>query len=350
VFGLLPYILVGMKTHIDGSFQEGSNRAEDIAAFLVNLLNLSDVQIESYLCAHRGHSAGGLHVLLTSTHEVKIRKAINLQLGILANVQNLKHRKILWYQQGPTAKASSNMFPEMFLEYLHSGKIPDMLSLLEEHFKEVDLLLVDSSTDTGIDAHLCNLDVHTAHVYRYLGENYGTDWRLNDYGSIDVSRKDVLAEIALDSTLPEVRRFMPFFDKPNKLKVEGRQELMSKNMARARMLDSGNQENLARRTASAIDWFFYDQTMHISAKALYETVFFYLWGFETATHKERCPIGVSRDHAEFQHDAWALGYLDACKNELDGLVSANSVLYMRRTTKEKIGGALKDTSFRQFWR
>lgn len=87
------------------------------------------------------------------------------------------------------------------------------------------------------------------------------------------------------------------------------------------------------------------QEMHPTAKALYETAFYYLWGQRSAKQKVEMAIGIDRDHNHFQHVAWGYGYhADAKKRE------AATLLYARRAPEKDRGSALSDYRLRQFWR
>ncbi len=140
VLGFLPYVLIGFKTHVGSRFQADSNRIDDMCDFILHLYETDHAEITSYLCAHRGFAPSGQHILIDMLKLDNARRTLNLQKAILANVQQLRSRKIRWCQQGPTAMASSNMFPEMFIQYLMAGKVSDLLMLLAKHFDELDSL------------------------------------------------------------------------------------------------------------------------------------------------------------------------------------------------------------------
>ena len=346
VLGFLPYILIGFKTHMEDRFQSDSNRIHDVCKFITHVYERRDVEMISCLCAHRGFSARGSHSLANAVHQQKARKTLNLQKAILTKVFGLKNRKICWYQQGPTAMASSNMFSEMFIQYLIVGTIPDLILLLRKHFSETDSLL-RMDTSGLVDTRIINLDVFTSRTCAFLESKYGTDWRITNFESGVI--KTPLVEIALDQVIPEIKRLIPFYG--NSLTndfLETRQVYLKKNLLRAQAIESeGIATDIVLRTVKAIDWFYYNQLMHITAKALYEAAFYYVWGQTTASQQDRIAIGIDRDHSEYQNSAWNMGYCDGAleKDEL-----STTILYARRTEPENPEGALRGISFRQFWR
>lgn len=346
VLGFLPYILVGFKTHMDNRFQADSNRVDDVCRFIAQIHDMEEVESTSFLCAHRGFSAKGSHVLIDAIQQEKARKTLHLQMALLANIAKLRIRKIRWYQQGPTAMASSNMFPEMFIQYLTAGKVPDLLVTLGNHLSELVTILGESSG--SIDVKVASLDLFTTSTCAFLDSQFGSDWRITNFESSG-TKKTPLIEIALDQVIPEIKRLIPFYGSSlaNGF-LETRQEYLTKNLTRAQELEAeGVSGGLALKTIKAIDWFYYNQLMHVTAKALYEAAFYYVWGQATASQSSRVAFGIDRDHSEYQNSAWNMGYHNT--RRLAGNLPT-AILYARRTETEKPGGALKDISFRQFWR
>ncbi len=347
VVSFLPYVLIGFKTHVEGRFQADSNRIDELCNFIVHLYETDHAEVTSYLCAHRGFAPSGQHVLIDALKLGMARRTLNLQKAILANVRQLKSRKIRWCQQGPTAMASSNMFPEMFIQYLMAGKVPDLLVLLGKHFNELNSLSLGEHSGL-VDFKVANLDVFTVSTHAFLDSQFGVDWRITDFES-GGAQKTPLVRIALDQVMPEIRRLIPFYGSSLAENfLETRQECLKRNLARAQEIEAdGLAKNIVIRTLKAIDWFYYNQLMHITAKALYEAAFFYVWGQTTASQRNRIAVGIDRDHAGYQSSAWSLGYTE----NRDGLGNPpTSIIYARRNQNEIPGSALRDISFRQFWR
>lgn len=344
VFGFLPYILIGFKTHLKDVFQSGSNRLDDMCKFIIHLFEQDAAEITSYLCAHRGFAPKGVHVLIDSIREDRVRRTLNLQKGILANVPNLKHRRIYWYQQFSTAMASSNMFPEMFIQYLELGRIPELLLILEKQVIELKKYLKDNS---GLfDVRLLNLDSVTSKTCLFLNSRYGTDWRTTKFTD-GVDDGPTLIKISLEQVIPEIKRLTPFYgDFLSEDFLLTRHKSLKNNLEKARLLErSGKHYGITSKTLKAIDWFYYNQVMHISAKALYEAAFFYIWGKNASLNFNRISIGIDRDHSEYQNSAWELGYQDENHEKIP-----TTIIYARRIEGEIPENSLEKISFRQFWR
>lgn len=346
VFGFLPYILIGFKAHMENRFQADSNRIDDVCKFITQIHDMEEAKLTSFLCAHRGFSTDSSHILIDAVQQEKARKTLHLQMALLANVAKLKIRKIRWYQQHPTAMASSNMFPEMFIQYLANGMIPDLLVTLEKHLSELTAMFRKNLK--SIDAKVASLDLFTSSTCAFLDSQFGSDWRITNF-ELNRRKKSPLIEIALDQVIPEIKRLIPFYGSSlaNGF-LETRQEYLTKNLTRAQELETEEAgSKLALKTIKAIDWFYYNQLMHVTAKALYEAAFYYVWGQTTALQSNMVAFGIDRDHSEYQNSSWSMGYYNT-KRLRSALPAA--ILYARRTEKEKPGGALKDISFRQFWR
>jgi len=340
-FSILPYVLIGFKTHLDEYFQADSNIVADVATFIASLHENPTPVARSFLCAHRGKSLTEKHILIDSVPVKKAQVTLNLIKGVLVNDPWATSRSIRWYQQGSTEWACLNMFPEMFLNYLTSGRIALLLSLLRKHFVQIHEVMATpdpNQINTGLE----DLDKVTLEVLSFLAEKYGEAWRLTDF-SKSTTPKDALVHTALEVTLSEVVRLMPFYSamQPGKEHQNKKTLYIAQNIESAPD-SSPEQTDLIRRV---IERFFEVQVMHPTAKALYETAFYYLWGQRCATRKVEIAIGIDRDHNRFQHVAWEHGY-HACGKE--GV--ATTLLYARRTAERSDGTALSDYCLRQFWR
>ncbi|MDO8659651.1 MAG: hypothetical protein Q7K54_03555 [Candidatus Parcubacteria bacterium] len=341
-FSLLPYILIGFKTHLEDQFQSDSNTVADVATFLAHLHNTPNPRITSFLCAHRGKSNTEKHILSESVQTQKAQVALNLIKGMLANDPWAKTRSVRWYQQGPTEWACMNMFPEIFLRYMTSGQVPLLLTLLEKHFFQLQEMM--GVTDLNqVKTEILELDPLTLEVLSFVSGRYGAGWRLTDFSSI-TTKKDDLVSIALDVALPDVTRLMPFFSTQNTHKsyVEKKSSYIAQNIES--LSNPGTRQ--IHLIGNTIERFFETQIMHPTAKAVYETAFYYVWGENSAINNNEVAIGIDRDHNSFQYIAWKQGYNNGMKKS----VSSIPLLYARRIAENSEGSALKDYCIRQFWR
>lgn len=104
---------------------------------------------------------------------------------------------------------------------------------------------------------------------------------------------------------------------------------------------------MVSQVTQVIEWFMRQHSMTISAKAVYETTFYYLWGRYCGMYPGAFAIGFDRDHDRFQHFAWHWGCLSAVSPES---LQQTVPLYARRNPGGRERGALVNLSFRQFWR
>lgn len=329
-FSVLPYILIGFKSHIENEFHHDSNKIKDVANFISRLHESNNPRALSFLCAHRESGSIEKLILVNSIHKVKTGKALNLIKGILANTQ-AKSRTIHWYQQGGTKQACMNMFPEMFIKYMEGGKMLDLIKLLDSHFNEISSLI--SQNDQNFqEIKLFGLDSVINEVTNFICNNYCKNWQNTDFSKF---KKDELVSLALDVTLPHIIRLMPFYSSH----ILIHQDYLDKKESYIQKNVSGTNSFLIKKV---IERFFESQMMHPTAKAMYETTFYYLWGKHCAENNDFFSIGIDRDHDNFQYLAWRKGFLEIVENE------AVPLIYGRRTKEN--GLTLSSYNLRQFWR
>ncbi|QQG44037.1 MAG: hypothetical protein HYW86_04195 [Candidatus Roizmanbacteria bacterium] len=334
VLTFLPYLLTGFNFHLGKSFVANANLIDNSVSFIGEVYRNPLVNASSFLCAHRESFKVKTLSLVDHVHEKKVKRVLGLELGLLANAL-IKTINIDWYQQTATPKASSNMFPEIFINYLKTGKIGDLMKTIEAHRVEIEGLMSKYiGPDTNLN--LKPLDTFTSLVESYLDNRYGETWREMQSFS---NENDALAKIAYEMTLPEVTRLMPFFKQATEAIVELNRYKYST------VTTNHEEQNLI---AAVIEWFLKCQKMTKFGKALYETAFYYLWG-ALSGNNSMVGIGIDRDHDNYQYYAFRQGYND---NRRDKTTQEDNIplLYARRNEEEKPKGLLKDISFRQFWR
>jgi hypothetical protein len=298
----------------------------------------------SVLCAHRDPKTGEeLNLLQSFIPQWKVHRAAALALALIHNVRKDTRGTLLFFQQPVSQAASSSVFPEVTVEYLERGLCVEMLERLRYQYRLVSNALASMSAPRS-RCRLASLDTLTRRIHAFLAARYGENWRDIEYTELRYP-DDPLVEIALNMTLPDVERMMPFFADAFQQGVFARKdELVAKNCAYAR---EHSEPATVDTVASVIEWFVRHNRMTLTAKAMYETAFYYLWGW----YSGRCGgfgIGFDRDHDRFQHFAWHRGALDA---RLASDATQQCVpLYARRHPDGYEAGTLVDLSFRQFWR
>lgn len=343
-FSFLPYLLTGFKSHVANQFQADSNSVQAMATFVHKLSAGRTPVFESFLCAHRGKGGSERFYLVDNVHHIQAKTALHLLKGLQANNPWSDSGLIRWFQQGPTEFASLNMFPEMFLRYLESGEIADLLIRLDRHFTQVKQL--DSVPTNGIDFQLNDLDGRSQQVLAFLSEVYGQAWRRTNYDSLHFE-SDPIVQVALADTLPLMLRQMPFYKSHEVYKdfSHRKRQLVLHNQTKA--MQTGYQVS-PDQIDIVVERFYELQNMHPTAKALYETVFYYLWGM-TAEKTGVFSIGIDRDHDTFQAKAWLLGAKATYRAPRNEPVTS-SLLYARRNAEKIESSFLRDFSVRQFWR
>lgn len=342
-FGLLPYLLIGFKSHLENRFQADSNRVADIAKFLGRLAVTKSPEFESFLCAHRGKGGSEKFYLVNDVHQQQATLALHLVKAIGANNPWSDRAAIRWFQQGTTELAHLNMFPELFMRYVESGAVAELLLLLKRHVSQLRQL--DTVPTREILFAVEDLDPRSYAVLDFLSQHYGSQWRQIDYQSSHF-RHDQVVQIALEDTLPLMKRQMPFYSTPEKYHKYLKQKsvLIARNSVAASRTNSSIQTDLVE---AVIERFYEMQSMHPTAKALYETAFYYLWGLH-AEQSGSFAIGLDRDHDRFQSRAWTLGVQSAASWSTGH--KQNVLIYARRNADKSKSVHLRDLSIRQFWR
>lgn len=344
--GLVTYLLVGFRMHAGSYHKEDSNTVRDMVCFLSSLLQAKDAHFSSFLCSHRGPSIPGGSWLSESIPIDDMRRALHLERAILENMPHLEQRTVTWMQQSASPFASGSLFPELFLRYAEAGTVSRIMAILLEQERQVTDALRDYSGSTV--AKLEPIDEFLHSVRGFMRRNYGVGWEKVDFGKNGAS-SDPLWRIAMEDAFPEVRRLMPYFAGGEKFAIGNPDAWIGKNMrnvactAAEFCLDA---ERLGRFTRATMRWFLAIQSMHPTAKAMYETAFYYLWGVQCGRVRDSFAIGLDRDHSKHQRDAWMLGFQSASGTATDG-----PMLYARREERSKeVDPLLKSISFRQFWR
>lgn len=344
IVGFLAYLLVGFKAHTGSVFISESNAINTLVEFTKSLFNSKKVLFTSFLCSHRDPKVGvELNLLQSCIPAEKIRRVGALTLAIMRNASEHIRGGSIFLQQSVTPYATSSIFPEVTVRYLEEGRTYEMLDRLDYQFSLVKGVFKELSNQY-VHTTLVTLDVLTIRIEKFLKMRFGEGWRRIDFTS-STYEHDSIVQIAVDMALPGIKRMMPFFSGDFQQKFIARKnEIVERNCAIAREVRGGNSDVLIKKV---IEWFMLQHSMTISAKAVYETVFYYLWGSYCGRSKAVFAIGFDREHDQFQHFAWELGVEEQVRGSIE---KQNQVLYTRRNPNGRVYGALSDLSFRQFWR
>lgn len=342
----LSYLFIGFKAHLQAGFHHDSNTAESLVEFTLSLCSNQRVLLTTFLCAHRDpapKSGEPLNLLQSHIPSEKVRRAASLVLALSHNASDSIFGKAVFMQQGASFTATSSIFPEVSVEYFLSARAHEMLDRLSYQRNLVQATLL-SVPGERVQARLVSLDVLTQRIERFLHNRFGPGWRQLDFTD-RAFEEDSIVQLAINMTLPEVERMMPFFS------GQFQQSFMSKRAEILRI----NQEaalqyagpEMVSRVTQVIEWFVRQHSMTISAKAVYETTFYYLWGRYCGMYPGAYAVGLDRDHDRFQHFAWNHG-----RDSVGGDENKHQTvpLYARRNPGGRERGSLADLSFRQFWR
>lgn len=335
ILGFLPYLLAGFNFHLNNNFVADSNSIDDGVSFVTSVYQKPFVHIQSFLCSHReSHKIKELS-LRDHIHTTKTVRALNLELALLANA-GVETQTIDWYQQTATQRASSNMFPEIFIHYLKTGRIAELIKTLNLHEAEMKSLM-ESSSSKIVGINLIPLDSFTLQVEKFLENKYGPHW---DHLQKNPNEDDLLSAIASQIAMPEVERLMPFYEN-TEIEIGKIKNYLKLN------LQGIKDEDDEKTVNNIFEWFVDSQQMTKFSKALYETTFYYLWGSLSAI-KGTIGIGIDRDHENYQYRAYKYGYVENSLNKNPH--SPTPLIYARRVNTENPKGILRYFSIRQFWR
>lgn len=346
VLGFMTYLCIGFKGHLHSGFGHDSNAAASLVEFMTSLYGQRRLLFTSFLCAHRDpQSKPGepLNLLQSNIPPEKVRRSAALVLALAHNVSSEVRGSAIFLQQGVSFAATSSIFPEVSVEYFLHARAHEFLDRLACQYRLVRSVL-EQLPGTRVRARLVSLDVLTRRIERFLLGRYGTDWRSLDF-THQTFGEDSIVQVAVEMGLPEIRRMMPFFsDNFQERFMIRKEEILHMNLEAIRAHGS---QDTASQVRGVIEWFVQQHSMTISAKAVYETTFYYLWGRYCATHPGVYAIGFDRDHDRFQHFAWHLGRAAGIDKQT---IEKTALLYARRNPTGHERGALADLSFRQFWR
>ena len=341
----VAYLFIGFKAHSQDGFNFDSNSIDSLVEFTQAVCSQNKLLFTSFLCAHRdpkSQPGEPLNLLQSRIPPEKIRCAASLVLALMQNASTSSKGKAVFLQQEASQTATSSVFPEVSVEYFLNARAYEMLERLQYQYQLVQGVLDDMSGERVV-ARLVSLDVLSGRIERFLRDRYGVEWRHLDFTSSTFD--DPLVEVAVYMTLPDIERMMPFFSGNFQKDFLSKETEILETNQRSALQKSG--PAMVPLVTEAIKWFMRQHSMTISAKAMYETTFYYLWGRYCGLVPGAFGVGFDRDHERFQHFAWQLG---ARSSSGHNRLSQTIPVYARRNPSTNGKGHLVNLSFRQFWR
>jgi hypothetical protein len=342
ILKFLPYLLIGFKFHAGRDFASESNRLDDVCRFIVELGQGKGLPtVNSFLCAHREDTSVSPNSLVSNVVAPKLKRTIGLQHGLLLN-SPVVGGKIVWRQQEASPHVSASVLPDIFVSYLQSNKIAELLLALDKHQRQGREVIRQCSN--SLVAHeLLGIDEFSRRVDSFAEMNGGELKK----GDFRLPVMEDLLKIAVTETAPAVSRLVKNFNgmqAPSTLSAT----YMKSNVAAAKLLmdlgyglDGGSPLDVM--TEKTIEFFADHYSVDIYTQALREAAFYFLWGRDSALDGA-LGIGIDRDFSAYQPDAWRLGYNSVRPQE------GVPLIYARRAKSEKPFGLVSQLSFRQFWR
>lgn len=343
IFGSFPYFLAGFDfLRKNGWSCNGKNNLKNFCCFIEKIVKEKDVSVSTYLCAHREHEP-----LLSKDIDLEgLRKMTNIISGITENIFEKKKIKLEIFQQCGSGFSINAVFPEIFLAYLGDGKLLDLMDTLQKHYDECRRYFYQLAKSRNLTIKLFSIDRHIKKVEKYVQKFSQNDlsgtsriFLMNETRRIqndNVREKRHIMAVS-KFALEEIKRLMPYYTSFGKISSN----LIHTNINKAR--DKQKKILITESIRRFIN------TDTLESKAVYETVFYFLWGKE-ARRKKQIIVGFERDHDIYQTMAISKGYLGYKSDNSNNKYGA-PLLYARRVDPAYDDGiSFRKISFRQFWR
>lgn len=337
VFGSIAYLSIGFGLKIRGPSQNDSNNIRDFNEIINKLIDNINLNLIIPLCVHREANAVAKNKLVEQVKTGSIIRNASLLKGIFDN-SPISSVRVAFFQPTCSAKTGTMVFPDIYLEYLKERKLHIFFKTLHKHFVTTKKTFT-SCSNRKTEFTVKPMDEYVKQVEKVANSLFGFSWmQIEEWGQITKKKQlmqDII-DIAENVTKPEIVRLIPTY--LNNLDISDYKHYLQQNL---------QQKKSAVYQKIIIDsffWFFEKGRLNLTSKALYETLFYYVWG-SIARKENQIGIGLERDHALFQVLSWKLGY---CRSFDDSF--AVPLIYARRTKDERIDADLNHISFRQFWR
>lgn len=313
------YLICGFDIQRSNWSEEGVNSYADFISFLRTVSEREDrLKIYSFMCPHREADNVAKNTIVDKVKIESFIRLVNVIKGYTCNYYP-KRRQIDWTIYHITGHKSElpALFPNIVKNYLDNHSIDILINKLKLNYHQVKKVAA-KLTDERTNIHIKPLHRYINLVEKQCLSKYGRNWlQITDISKI----ADQIMSLANNLTCHDVERYMPEYEKTDF--IDALKKHASNHVIKY-YLQSGN--------------------FSLHGKALYETMFYYLWG-RTCKSTGGIGIGIDRDHDLFQTQAFNLGY-----NDLLDYTNGASLLYMRRSSRENGLSNLKSISLRQFWR
>ena len=350
LFGCLPYMFIGFDSKRRSSPGKDGVNSDDNFYEVLNLLNSGGkIKISSFLCTHKERREIDPDKLRKQIKFSDVSRVINLMSGILDN-STVESAEIRFFQPTGSYSSASYIFPQIIMSYLGDGMLGDMLVRLDDHSSTMKEYIsrFESPRRRFISSSIDSLVTQTNFEAR---KRFGDDWKkmpedliLGLAGGTCGKAIDTIAEVAYFMTQKEVERLMPFYSNP----ISIDEKIIQTNLQNARRLgDEVGNKNLELDVNKIINSL--NETMSIYGRAVYETLFYYMWG-RNAGKSDEIGFGLDTDHEMFQTAAWDIGWKESIEQEMNISKKKSPLLYSRKAEDGKEGEFLNNMSFRQFWR
>lgn len=291
------------------------NSIYDFSKIIIELLSKSQISSNSFFCAHRENKYIHKNKLVDEINKDAFLKVENLVSWILWNTANITDSSINFFNMKWTQTWALWVFPNILNTYISDNKIILLLQQLDNHFEQIKSYAHKSS--------IHSIDWYHVKVKEFMETQYGQNWwelKVSDLNT----ENDIIAKIWIEHTLPNIQRI---FNWANFYHI----------------LHSDSYNQLDAITQDIIHAF---TSQNIIAKAIYETVFYYLRWYNTKLQWD-IALGFDRDHDDYQIQAFKAWYNYNIENPL---IDTNGVplIYAKRTWN-KSWNNIFDLSFRQFW-
>jgi hypothetical protein len=322
---LVAYLICAIRLKRNGWSTEDKNNVDDYKVFCEQLLDpdVPTVTVSAFMCAHREADEEDANKLVKKLKTESFVRIMNIFNSVAHNLTE-KTVNFTIFHLDDNRYSLLAIFPNIIFKYLESDGLGVLLRTLGEHYRTIEALTQELSTDR-LKVTLKPTGEYIAATRKLCAEVGGENWRqLTPAEAARTVTDSYLHEITEEAAMEEVRRYMPEYG------------AVKANSVTTAYTHAGD-ENI-------MQWYAEQENLTPYAKALYETLFYFNWG-KTTKEQDGIAVGIDRDHSDFQVRAFHTGY-----NSDYQFGSCAPVVYLRRSDRELGKTDIHSLSLRQFWR